>query len=404
MGRDEWKGGGRMALGALISAYQEDEQGGLRALFPLAGRTLLEYQARCLAAVGAAPIVVMVERIPAALNEAFERLRDEGITVVPVSDGSEAASRFEAGSLILQVADGLAPDVPLLAKLAEHAEPAIAVVPDDPAYQDHERIDGSSRWAGAALVDGHSLGSTVAKLGDWDLQSNLLRRTVQAGARHVSAADAGALLAHQPGDLADFERHLLVATRGERSDWSSRYILPIIEEFGTERLMDSRIRPDWLVIAALVLTFAGAFCFSRGWLWPALGLLLLSTPLDLIGGRLASLRLQPLPPRHLGRRMLWPAAGLAVLALGWWSTNHGSSWGAFFAAWATCAFAEAARIEKAGSELPPQPWLFSRRNAIFLAVPFALAGWWVPYLAVAAGYAATSFFVVQHFRHKLARD
>ena len=88
-----------MALGALIAAYQEDDQGGLRALFPLAGRTLVEYQARCAAAVGAAPIIVMVERIPIALNEAFERLRAEGISVVPVTDPAEAASRFEAGAL-----------------------------------------------------------------------------------------------------------------------------------------------------------------------------------------------------------------------------------------------------------------------------------------------------------------
>ena len=393
-----------MALGALISAYQEDEFGGLRALFPLAGRTLLEYQARCAAAVGAAPIVVMVERIPAALNEAFERLRGEGITTIPVSDGSEAASRFEAGSLILQIADGLAPDVPLLARLTEYGDPAIAIVPDDEAHQDHERIDGASRWAGAALVDGRTLGSTAAMLGDWDLQSTLLRRAVQAGARLVPSEGAGALLAQRPEDLAEFERRLLVATRGERSDWSSRYVLPIVEEFGTEWLMESNVRPDWLVIAALVLTFAAAFCFSRGWPWPGLGLLLLSTPLDLIAVRLASLRLQPLAPKHLGRRLLWPAAGIALLALGWWSTNHGSSWGAFFAAWTTCAFAEAVRIEKAGAGLPHQPWLFSRRNAIFLAVPFALAGWWVPYLAALAGYAATSFFVVQHFRHRMARD
>ena len=44
-----------MALGALIGAYQEDDAGGLRALLPLAGRSLLEYQARCLAAAGAGP-------------------------------------------------------------------------------------------------------------------------------------------------------------------------------------------------------------------------------------------------------------------------------------------------------------------------------------------------------------
>lgn len=395
-----------MALGALISAYQEDDHGSLRALFPLAGRTLVEYQARCAAAVGAAPIVIMVERIPAALNEAFERLRAEGITIVPVSDGSEAASRFEAGALILQMADGLAPDVPLLSRLAEFAEPAIAVVPDDEAHQAFERIDDSSRWAGAALVEGRTLGSTAAMLGDWDLQSTLLRRTVQAGARRLTVGDVGGstLLAHHPEDLAAFERHLLVATRGERGDWSSRYLLPIVEEFATERLMDSRVRPEWLVMACLILTVGAAFCFSRGWLWPALGLLLLSSPLDLVGARLASLRLQPLSPTHLGRRLLWPAAGLALLALGWWNTNHGGGWGALFAAATALAFAQAARIEKSGSDVPPQLWLFSRRNAIFLAVPFALAGWWVPLLVALACYAAISFFVVQHFRHRLARD
>lgn len=395
-----------MALGALISAYHEDDDGGLRALFPLAGRTLIEYQARCAAAVGAAPIVVMVERIPAALNEAFERLRGEGIIVVPVSDGSEAASRFEAGTLILQLADGLAPDVALLNRLAEFAEPAIAIVPDDEAHADFERIDGVSRWAGAALVDGHTLGSTAAMLGDWDLQSTLLRRTVQAGARRVPIEDewAAALLARRPEDLAGFERRLLVATRGERSDWSSRFVLPFVEEFATERLMESRVRPEWLVFAGLALTFSAAFCFSRGWLWPALGLLILSTPLDLVGARLASLRLQPLPPRHLARRLFWPGAGLALLALGWWSSNHGGGWGAFLAAIMAIAFAEAARIETAGSDPPPQLWLFSRRNAIFTIIPFAVAGWWVPGLVALATYAAVSFFVVQHFRHAVAQE
>ena len=63
-------GGGGMlsggALGALIGAYQEDDSGGLRALLPLAGRTLLEYQVRCASAAGAAPVVVVVERVPQA--------------------------------------------------------------------------------------------------------------------------------------------------------------------------------------------------------------------------------------------------------------------------------------------------------------------------------------------------
>src|SRR3954467_13640315 len=98
-----------MAPGALIGAYQEDDSGGLRALLPLAGRTLLEYQARCVAAAGAEPIVVVVERVPQALQDAFERLRLDGLGVFPVSDIAEAVSRFEAGSMILLVGDGVAP-------------------------------------------------------------------------------------------------------------------------------------------------------------------------------------------------------------------------------------------------------------------------------------------------------
>ena len=61
------------------------------------------------AALGAAPVLVLVERLPVALNEAFERLRGKGIAVVAVGDGVEAASRFEAGSHVLLIADGLRP-------------------------------------------------------------------------------------------------------------------------------------------------------------------------------------------------------------------------------------------------------------------------------------------------------
>ena len=72
-----------MAVGALIGAYQEDDEGGLRALLPLSGRTLIEYQVRCASAAGAAPIVVVVERVPQALQDAFERLRLDGVGVFP---------------------------------------------------------------------------------------------------------------------------------------------------------------------------------------------------------------------------------------------------------------------------------------------------------------------------------
>jgi len=389
-----------MALGALISAYQEDDSGGLRALLPLAGRTLLEYQVRCAAAAGAAPVVVIVERVPQALQDAFERLRLDGIGVFPVSDIHEAVSRFEAGTMILLVGDGIAPPADLLAALAEEPEPAIATVPDDEDHADFERIDAESRWAGVALVEAQTLGSTAAMLGDWDLQSTLLRRTLQSGALRVPVAVGASepLLVERPEQLEDFQRGLMSGSRQARRDWASRYVLPPVEEFATEQLMETGVRPGWLVWAALALTLAGSAAFFKGWLIVGLVLLLLSTPLDTIAARLATLRLRPLPARMLSRLLLWPAFGLAILALGYWQTRNGSGWGPLMAAIAAGAFAEAARIEAATVAVDGEIWLFSRRNAIWAAVPFAMFGAWTAYLLALFVYATASFFYLQQLR------
>src|SRR4029450_12007462 len=99
-------------------------------------------------------------------------------------------------------------------------------------------------------------------------------------------------------------------------------------------------------------------------------LLLLSTPLDLVAQRLAALRLRPLSASMLSRRLLWPAAGLALLALGWFEARHGSGWGAMVAALASAAFAEAGRVERTGRTVPGGALDFCRRNAAALASPF----------------------------------
>ena len=390
-----------MAVGALIGAYQEDDSGSLRALLPLSGRTLLEYQVRCAAAAGAAPIVVVVERVPQALQDAFERLRLDGVGIFPVSDVADAVSRFEAGSMILLIGDGVAPPAELVTAVAGEPEAAIATVPDDEVHAMFERIDAESRWAGVALVEAQLLGSTAAILGDWDLQSTLLRRTLQEGARRVPVSEVGGdpLLAETADDLRDFQRKLLVGSRGARPDWVSRFLLPPVEEFATERLMESGLRPTWLMWGAVALTLGGAFCFTRGWLGAGLAMLVTSTPLDLIASRLASLRLKPLPVRMWSRLALWPAAGIALLALGWWEMRHVSGWGALVSALGAVAFAEAARIERSGMQ-DGEIWLISRRSAVFAAIPFAILGAWTSYLIALLAYATVSFFIIQHVRHQ----
>lgn len=390
-----------MALGALIGAYQEDDSGGLRALLPLAGRTLLEYQVRCASAAGAAPIVVVVERVPQALQDAFERLRLDGIAVFPVSDVQEALTRFEAGSMILLISDGVAPPADLVAQLAEDAEPVVATVRDDESHAMFERIDAETRWAGVALVDAHLLGSTAAMLGDWDLQSTLLRRAIQEGARRVPVGEGAGepILAESEGGLEHFQEGLIAGSRGGRTDWASRYVLPPVEEIATTQLLETRVRPAWLIWAALAYTLGGAIAFAHGWLVTGLVLLVLSTPLDLVATRVAAVRLRPLHARMITRLALWPAAGIALLALGWWEWRYDSGWGAMIAAIGAIAFAEAARIEKAGLAMPGDVWLLSRRNAIFAAIPFAIFGAWTAYLVFLAAYACVSFYYTQHARH-----
>jgi hypothetical protein len=390
-------------IGALLGAYHEDDSGSLRALLPLAGRTLLEYQVRCVAAAGAAPIVVIVERVPQMLQDAFERLRVDGLTIIAASDVQDAVSRFEAGAMILMVADGVAPPAELVVALAEEPEPAVATVPDTEGNAPFERIDAQARWAGVALVDSRNLGSTAAILGDWDLQSTLLRKTLQEGAIRLPVSEESApLFAERADQLADFQRTLVAASRGARSDWASRYVLPPLEEIVTERLMPTSIRPQWLIWLALLLTLMGAVAFARGLLGAGLVFLLLSTPLDIVASRLASLRLQPLSNRMATRRALWPLAGVALLALAWWESRHVPGWGALVTAAATLAFAEAARIEKLGVAAGSEIWLLSRRNAIFAAIPFAIAGTWTAFLIALLIYAAVSFFLVQHVRHSSA--
>jgi hypothetical protein len=99
------------------------------------------------------------------------------------------------------------------------------------------------------------------------------------------------------------------------------------------------------------------------------------------------------------RLALWPAGGFALLAIGLWEMRHGTGWGALVTAAAASAFAEATRNENAAMPAGGDLWLFSRRNAIVLAIPFALGGVWTAYLLAALLYAALSFFIVQRVRH-----
>lgn len=394
-----------MALGALIAAYHDASGEGseLRATLPLAGRTLIEYQARLAAAAGAVPIVALVERMPATLVAAIDRLNAEGVAVQLARGAGEAAGYFEPDEQILIIAGGLFADAASIDRVASASGPAILTLADNIGLDGFERIDSASRWAGLALASGAQLDDTAATLGDWDLQSTLLRRLVQDGARQLAADTAGGapmlLIAQGVRDLDDAERRIVSGARSARGDWVERYLTPILEEFAVERLMTTAVRPGGLLLGALVLTGAAALFFAKGWFGAALIALLVSVPLDGIAERLAALRMQPLSREDRLRRALPYATAAAMGGLGLRLAADNGDWGCVLAVATALAFFHSAAVERRTARAAATHWLASRKGSIMLALPFGAAGLWTTGLVTIALYAAGSFLWLQRRTH-----
>lgn len=399
-----------MALGALISAYQEAGDAGhgggagLRATLPLAGRTLVEYQARLAHSAGADPVVILVERMPPTLTAALDRLNAERVPVTLARSVEEAAAAFSPEARVLLVAGGLFADAATVERVAQAGGPALLTLPDNIGLDGFERIDGASRWGGLALASGAQIGATAAMLGEWDLQSTLLRRLVQDGARQLPVAPGPAapmlLMAGGARDLDDAERRIVAGARCARRDWVERFVTPVLEEFAVEHLMGTAVRPRWLLAGALGLTALAAFFFASGWFGAAMVALLLSVPLDSIAERLAAMRMQPLARSDLLRRALPFAGAAALAALAVRLAGHGGGWGCLVTGATALAAFYAGHVERtaAGSGLPP--WLASRKGSILLGAPFAATGHWALGLVAIALYAAGSFGWLQRRVHR----
>jgi hypothetical protein len=390
----------RVALAALIAAYHESaEPGALRATLPLAGRTVLERQARLAAAAGAALIVIVVERMPPALGAALDRLRRDRLPVQVARGAEEAAAAVDPADRLLIIADGAVADADQLARLARAEEDSVLTVPDSGYGELYERIDAETRWGGVAAVGGALLRETAAMLRDWDLQSTLLRRALQSGARHVSADGPVAIL-DGPEDLAGLERQIVASAGQARGGWASHLLAPP-ERAASHLLMAGPLGADAVGGTAALLTGLGALMLAYGWLWTGLILMLLATPLDGIAERLARLRMQDDVRRSWWCHLLPILAGAGMAGLGY-ALAPAFGWGMVLLAFTTLAFLLALGIETEGRPVRGSLFLADRKGMIWLMLPFGLFGAWNVGLALLFAYAAGSFFWAQHLAHGAA--
>ncbi|PTQ09781.1 hypothetical protein CLG96_11400 [Sphingomonas oleivorans] len=391
-----------MALAALIAAYEPAEDGEtLRATAPLAGATVVEHQARRAVRAGARHLILLVERLPAGLALALDRLRRDGIAIEFAPTIADAADRVHPDERLLLIADGCMADQAALDRVAAAQVPALLTVADGSGRDAYERIDGRVRWGGVALLDGTRLRDTAAMLGEWDPLSTLLRRAVQEGAARVAAQEEGAeglpIFAHGSAGVGAIEKRLLSGTRGLARDWPGRFLFPWIEDPALGPIFRRLLDPFWLAAAAALLALiAVPVAVHSGGL--ALTLLLLSGPVASIAGRLALIRAAAVRHGERLEQLRRIAAALALMAStsavaaaggwGWWLVTA-----AILAGMA--ALTVERRIAARLTEWPGSPWFASTDGLIWAFLPFALLGQWGMGLAALAFYALASFAYVQ---------
>jgi hypothetical protein len=394
-----------MTLAALIAAYHESDEpgGGLRATLPLAGRTLVERQARLAAAAGASPVILVVERVPPELTAAIDRLRAEGMKLIVARSAGEAADAVGPRDRLLLLGDGLIAAESHMTRIAALGGHVILTIPDVRADERYERIDADSRWAGLAMIDGALLQETARMLRDWDLQSTLLRRTVQAGARQLAVtgdmADEPLLVAEGPGDLAELEMRIVAGSAARRRDWVSRWLLGPIEAAATRMLMPGGMTPGLVGLGAVAFWTFSLIAFGSRWLGTGMTLALLATPLEGVAERLGLLRMRLSSEQGWWTHILPLLGAGALLALAWTLTPT-RGWGCLVLAVTTIAFQAALSVEMAGRRGPGAVWLAERKGLAWLLLPFAATGLWSVGLGALAAYAAGSFFWVQRQVHR----
>jgi hypothetical protein len=394
-----------MALAALISATREALEPGvaLRATFWLAGRTLIERQARLAAGAGATLIVILIENLPADLVQAVERLRGEGLEVVTARTAGEASAAVPPGYRLILIADGFVGSRIHVERLMDAHRPALLAVTDRGFDEKFERIDGDMRWAGLALIDGDLLRDAAMMPGDWDVGSTLLRRALQTGVKPLVLTDereaAELAIVERRRDFAELQRRILASAAARPANWFSRWVLEPVERVITLAIMTSSVTPVIIGAAAVALSALALFAILFDWRWAGVLILVLALPLEGVAVRLARLRLQRLP-RAAWWRLLLPAfTGAALVALGH-SVIPDYGWGMLVLACTTVIFSLALPHELGSRKVAGERMLADPASLTFLLLVAALAGGWAVGVALVFAYSAASFFWAQFQVHR----
>ncbi|WP_245824640.1 hypothetical protein [Sphingomonas azotifigens] len=259
------------ALAGLIFAVEEarDRPGTLVASLPFGGMSLLEYQIRLLAGIGAEQVLVAVGKVTPQFLAAIERAGRGQLKVDIVRSAEEAAEKVLRDADVLVLADGLVTIDPVMERMAAEPHAALLVTDDAESPAAIERLDMRHCWAGIARIETRHLAHIATMPEDYDFQSALLRVAAQSGALQVPLAPGWARAGHaveRSGDgLAARNDAVLAALSDRRTLWADRWVFSRGARYILPQLL-ARDIPDWAPLAlGGVVSVAALLTVLAGW-------------------------------------------------------------------------------------------------------------------------------------------
>ena len=167
-----------------------------------------------------------------------------------------------------------------------------------------ERIDAATVAAGLMILPGAMVRAQAAKLGEWDLQSTLIRTAaIDPTTRRIDflglptyaparRRDAKQIWARpiSPDEARAAGESLIAASQKGCLDWPARFLHPWPENMLVRLLAPTKVTPNMVTVATGVIGLAACVAFATGWLWTGLILALITGPLDGVDGKLARTR------------------------------------------------------------------------------------------------------------------
>jgi hypothetical protein len=220
----------------LIAALKHTETGALRAELPLAGRSVIAWQAALLEALGVERVLCLADRAGPEIIAVQHAIEADGAGFHALKGFAALPALVRAEDDLIILADGLVPDPALVLDLMS-AEGGVvqrmvtAIPADHPLAvahpEDFERIDAARHWAGVLAMRGAPVQQLADFPADADAISLLLRLALQAGTpcRDIApralapetwlmADEAAAVMAHEQA---------LIARAAPDGDWRAPF-------------------------------------------------------------------------------------------------------------------------------------------------------------------------------------